>query len=964
MHRFVKHHLWLLAFAGNIAQSESASVSEPVPDPVPLHQALSEISRAYDIHFIHSRVDLSSHQLINTELTDNSIEQSLTQWLEPIGLEWRWLNPQTIELFNAAKATKSLPPEQPTLEQLEVLGHRATGSLLHPEQARAWPISATIDSSLLATGQAQSKAEKLQRWLPQVSGHSVNSHLSNGGSVSASLNLRGLPSEYSLVLIDGLRVAPTMRNAGSVDLNTLPTAMASTIQLHASGASSIYGADAVAGALNYQLDRSTEGLAITLGTGISSRDDLATDRYNIRWGSDWQTGKLLVGTSFFQQDGLMSHQRQLSADQRSQGGADLRSSAIPNGRFYFPDGQVLTAEPNDLGEHSYRPATAEDKYDYAEQTSAVLPMKLHSHYGYLEYPINDSLSTSLSLHHSTNTGSNTRAAQPLVSNTGYPSWEFSPDNRFNHFVDAPVSVRRRLVELGPRQLSNQRQLSNASWRLGQSIEIADQPWHWHSVLHYSQARNEQQFNNLVSRNRLALAAGPDDNCEAEPDCLAINLLAPAGSIDAASINYISASEAVDEQGRLAELSVQLDGPIALMNSQINTAFGFLHRYEDSLQNFIGTDTELDSHYRGQRQLTEVFTEANSAFYQDRLEFSGAVRVSMDRDLGTVISPNLDVSGWLTDSVSVRAGTGAGYRAPSLFEQHSENFEFSSRLQDPCSQPERLATLPGCQGLADNSQLQFITLLSGNDQLEPETTQHWRAGLTWQPEILQASRIQIDYINTKIDQVITAASAQSVVEQSVLSEQSSALGGQVVRNAQGSIQWVETQFINYGQRAIEAIDINTDVQWQSMGQWSWQTLASYLIRYQDLSSPERSASNLAGHYEPHSRGGNDGLPKWQVSSLLNWSSSHWQLGYELLYVDSMMETIPYSDDQRRIDSWLTHNLSVSFKPPSMSAITLTLAIDNVFDESQPFVASSFNNGLDANLHSLQGRYISGQIGFFW
>jgi outer membrane receptor protein involved in Fe transport len=104
--------------------------------------------------------------------------------------------------------------------------------------------------------------------------------VTNGGPGANTLSLRGLGTSRSLVLLNGRRLAPSgSRGAvGSVDLNVLPTAMVSRIEVLNAGASSIYGSDAVAGVVNVITRTNVKGLELSaqvnvpeVGSGVEYR---------------------------------------------------------------------------------------------------------------------------------------------------------------------------------------------------------------------------------------------------------------------------------------------------------------------------------------------------------------------------------------------------------------------------------------------------------------------------------------------------------------------------------------------------------------------------------------------------------------------------------------------------------------------------------------------------------------------
>jgi outer membrane receptor protein involved in Fe transport len=89
---------------------------------------------------------------------------------------------------------------------------------------------------------------------------------------AANVNLRGLGSNRSLVLIDGHRGMPSNASM-TVDLNTIPTIAIGSIEVITGGASAVYGADALAGVTNIKLRDNFEGLSLRVRGGVNEVGD-------------------------------------------------------------------------------------------------------------------------------------------------------------------------------------------------------------------------------------------------------------------------------------------------------------------------------------------------------------------------------------------------------------------------------------------------------------------------------------------------------------------------------------------------------------------------------------------------------------------------------------------------------------------------------------------------------------------
>ncbi len=159
-------------------------------------------------------------------------------------------------------ATSPLPISTVTAEQL-----RASGNT---------DVSATLRTipALLASGTV---ADSLER--------------GGGGAGQATLNLRQLGSNRTLVLVDGYRHVSGVAGAQTVDVATIPRALIDRVDVLTGGASAIYGADAVTGVVNYVLNKNFEGFAVDAQGGISSQGDGETFRIEGTYGKNFAGGR-------------------------------------------------------------------------------------------------------------------------------------------------------------------------------------------------------------------------------------------------------------------------------------------------------------------------------------------------------------------------------------------------------------------------------------------------------------------------------------------------------------------------------------------------------------------------------------------------------------------------------------------------------------------------------------------------
>ncbi|HMQ19761.1 MAG TPA: TonB-dependent receptor [Sphingopyxis sp.] len=119
---------------------------------------------------------------------------------------------------------------------------------------------------------------------------SIGPQTNNGSDGSARANLRGLGSNRNLVLLNSRRVTPRGTDAG-VDLNVIPVALLERVDVYTGGASTAYGADAVAGVLNFVTRRDFAGFDALASYGLTERGDGAVKRLDVTLGANFDDGR-------------------------------------------------------------------------------------------------------------------------------------------------------------------------------------------------------------------------------------------------------------------------------------------------------------------------------------------------------------------------------------------------------------------------------------------------------------------------------------------------------------------------------------------------------------------------------------------------------------------------------------------------------------------------------------------------
>jgi outer membrane receptor protein involved in Fe transport len=143
-----------------------------------------------------------------------------------------------------------------------------TGSrIASPNLTSVAPVTTISEQDIKLSGTV--KTEDLLNSLPQVFA-AQSSTMSNGATGTATVDLRGLGSARTLVLINGRRLMPGDPNSTSsaADLNFVPASLVKRVEVLTGGASATYGADAVAGVVNFIMDTDFTGFRIDANYGL------------------------------------------------------------------------------------------------------------------------------------------------------------------------------------------------------------------------------------------------------------------------------------------------------------------------------------------------------------------------------------------------------------------------------------------------------------------------------------------------------------------------------------------------------------------------------------------------------------------------------------------------------------------------------------------------------------------------
>ena len=207
----------------------------------------------------------------------------------------------------------------------------------------------------------------------------------NPGDGTARVDLRGLGTSRTLVLVNGRRYIPATQS-GVVDLNSIPATLIKQVDVLTGGASAVYGSDAMAGVVNFQLVDDFEGMEITSLYDITSEGDAEKYNFDVTMGGNFDDGRgnAVLYASYMSRKALFSDARDFSSNalqDSTVGGQPALvpggSSGVPGTRVFggptLPNGDTLGIfDANGEGRAWQEPG---DRFNYAPDNFLQLPQE-------------------------------------------------------------------------------------------------------------------------------------------------------------------------------------------------------------------------------------------------------------------------------------------------------------------------------------------------------------------------------------------------------------------------------------------------------------------------------------------------------------------------------------------------------------------------------------------------------------
>jgi len=424
----------------------------------------------------------------------------------------------------------------------------------------------TIDSAAIQNSGKLTLGDIVQSLPANMNG--TNPQVNNGGgSGSATVSLRGLGSVRTLVLIDGHHV---ISGVAGTDIDSIPIAAVERIEVLTSGASAIYGSDAIGGVVNVILRKNYQGAQFSADYGISDHDDGQRKGLHFLFGHNSDKGSLMAGIDYNKQDSVLQAHRDFSRDAKSLYGTNGLAPAVvagstaqhvvqfdpnqvpPGGSTFGPNGNIRIPGSGPLFDHygcttlAHTPGTSganpltdyhcfvnngtattpSDKYNFASVNLLMTPQERTNLFVSGTYHLTDNVDVYLTGKHNKTSSSFQLAPSLLGTEFGAIISQDSVYNPFGQYGihyengNGGLRFRERLVAAGFRAARANNTSDQFSAGFKGHFGIFDQDWNWDLGTDYGHLSTVITTLGLPNFSALNVAMGPSMIVNGVPICVA------------------------------------------------------------------------------------------------------------------------------------------------------------------------------------------------------------------------------------------------------------------------------------------------------------------------------------------------------------------------------------------------------------------------------------------------------------
>jgi iron complex outermembrane recepter protein len=828
----------------------------------------------------------------------------------------------------ASTAANTGSPEQ--LQTVEV-----TGSLIRSSMRSEFNQVQVISAEDLARSGEVTVANYL-RDLAVNSASSWADNFAYGAWGGSGIALRGLSEKYTLVLVDGVRVAPYGWPSNGYDsffdLNSLPLNLIERIEVVKTGAVSEYGSDAIGGVINIITRKAYQGLEGDAAYGDASQGGEPTRRFSLLAGiGDLQQDRynLTTTASYFLQGGYTLAERSNTRGQ-TYGGAFSGAADYWNPGGGSAGAALTSCPPGSTA------AAADTLLDGPGNGTACAVntangISLHPHEERLQASANltlrlsDDVNGVLQVFDSRNISS---GYQTNSTNEGYASYSgvVPASNIYNPYG---VPTQLTYTFLGqPLGLTVRSNFYRALAGLEGSFNTAGWgAWDWKATLSHSQSTVDNYASGLLSvsgvQNVFNNPVFDFDDPSATPNGL-------DGVYENDSNQAISKLDTLD-------LSASTTSLLQLPAGSVGAGVGaqFLHERQDA-SNYplqaagLVTPVYLQA-IDGQRNVAAVYYQVNVPLLSN-LTFSQSSRYDHYSDFGSAFSPRFALSFKPVKELNTYFSYGRGFRAPTLAETSLEETTGIQSATDPYSS-------------TPNKQLGVPVVVGGNPTLGPEHTQNYNLGLEWDPSPNAA--FGVDLYRIAIHDVIGTPNIQALIDANDPTI--------VVRGADGSIEYVNMSNENLDSLVTDGLELTARYALPTpVG--TFRVAADWAYVRQFTQTSYGVSVDFAGNDLAMDTPYGASFPRWKGNTTLGWNWQNFDAAltyrYSGPYAEEIVGTPP------RIPSFGVFDLNLEYS--GVRNLTIYGRANNLFDRYPPFDPIFLNfpgqPPYDPSLYNDEGRYV--------
>jgi iron complex outermembrane receptor protein len=916
-------------------------------------------------------------------------------------------------------------------DSVEELGKvQVTGSRIRQSQIEGIEATQTITREDIDRSGLTSVGDILQQ-LTQ-SGSALNTRFnssgnfgfpSNGGGIGAGatqVDMRHLDPGRVLVLVDGIRWVAGSSGSGvsnAVDMNTIPVGIIERIDILKDGASSIYGADAIAGVVNIITKTSMQGVEARVYAGAFDEGDGETGSIDLTFGNQTDKMDMIFNVGYTDQKEVSAADRFLSQFPVPFTGVTRGSSGTPQGRFLLNDGfgneidctlnngvtGPINYDPsNPCSGDDYHPFTNNDRFNFAPYNLYVTPSKRANIFGQVRVELTEDISWYVKGVYNNRKSTNQAAPEPIFIGPFAEAGAIAdniiidstnPYNPFgvDVFSDGFGFIGRRPLEAGPRIFNQDVDTSYFATGLEGSFTAADRNWYWDVGGVYGKNQASQRKTGALNIARIATALGPVDVCNNTPGCVPLNIFGGqgdgSGTITPEMLNYISFIQSDNSEQELTDFTANISGDLVeLPAGPLSVAVGYEYRKKSG---FFQPDPIVvagesngvpASPTSGEFSVDEFYAEFLIPILADRpyaelFDVSVAFRSSDYSTSGSDTTSKFGFKYMPTENLMFRGTFAEGLRAPSIGELFGTQARFDATLNDPCNFGG--GGLPGCAGVPDDYEqinTQISTITGGNPNLSPEEAETLTLGLVYSPSWADDTSwsssldFEVTYYDIEVEGAIQAVDAQFILDTCAVNP-SSVLCDAFSRDNFGNIQNFSTQLTNIG--SIETSGVDFNVNWTSP-QYDWGFLQatwnnSFVNEYTEF-NPTNDLSAFPSGFEPRDLDGietNDsGIPDWNSNLYTTVNFRDWKFIWGMRHINSLTETCASflvgqglcTDEAagtNNLGSTTYHDLQIIF--PEWNNVQLELGVNNLLDKQPPTCFSCSLNGYDPSTYDGEGQF---------